>query len=365
MNKMLWRKLGLNLSLSLASVVISFHMLEIFYRLYLYIVFGLAITDFSSDKPSEEFNKAVVSGQKRAIGHPLLHWVPNPHRPSHTDDFLRKTGEIRDPKSLVVCMGGSSTYGIKVSAKDSYPNQLQFCLNELEPPELDRSNVYPVKVLNAGVPGWAMAHLVSRYMHDIRYREPTPQLIILYTGYNDIWTTLSGGPIWPGRSESFTVFSDQKPWWMSYRTLLMASIKLQPYKHFLVSDENINYWGLKSKPDINETGIQRENLPRFKKEVELLLNMAKVDGINVLVVLQDTNAHFSSPLYEEAFILIRNELLRIAEENGAAVVDMHAITQSKVEYFSDILHMTKEGNQVRGKALSETVKKILSQKSEH
>ena len=103
-------------------------MLEFSYRTYQYFRYGYRLFSFATD---DQTNEAGVAGVTTvAVTNPLLHYVLNPDKLSHTTDNFRVTGNVELPDYTVACMGGSSTYGISVSAEDSYPAQLQTYLNQ-------------------------------------------------------------------------------------------------------------------------------------------------------------------------------------------------------------------------------------------
>jgi len=326
---------------------IFLHVLEITYRIYQYIILDVPIISVLHNISTNEVD---VSGAiTMAKGHPLMHYVLNPEKLSHTEDYFRVTDDVPFPKKYIVCMGGSSTYGTRVSARDAYPNQLQKFLNV-------KNKKY--KVLNAGVPGWSMPHQLARYIYDIRLRQTIPDMLILYVGYNDTWGSLLNDQTLPAHSESLKLFRDEKPLWMSYRFLIWLFSKTELLTGKEIVDNSLNDFAFKKGVPPPE-GINKKNLVRFQKEFDLLLKIAKMDNIRVLAVLQDTNGKFSWHLEKKAFELLREEIRKISLENSVYIVDMHEITHSKPEYFADTIHMTKLGNEVRGKHLAEIVSNIL------
>lgn len=320
--------------------------IELSYRVYQYFAYDIPIFTFFSGSSS---NQAAAAGSVNVvIGHPLMHYVLNPELPSHTRDLFRVTDEVTTPKRYIVCMGGSSTYGSSVSAQFSYPNRLQHFLN---------ANGKKYKVLNAGVPGWAVVHHLSRYINDLRYRKPKPDLLIMYFGYNDTWLSLSGRRPLPGHGEKLKVFHDEKPLWRNYRILIWLFSRIELLIGKNVVNNHLNDFAFKDNMPVN--AIDRKKLIRFGEEFELLLKIAKIDDVNVLVVLQDTNGEFGSDVEKEAFYLIKEEIKRISLENAVNVVDMHSVTRSKKEYFTDVIHMTKLGNEIRAKYIAKVVPNVL------
>ena len=115
--------------LFLSIIFIGFFLLlELSYRTYQRFNYGIPLFLLSSDVQTNE--TAVAGATALAVTNPLLHYVLNPNKLSHTKDNFRITGRVESPDYTIVCMGGSSTYGTSVPPAESYPAQLQFFLNQ-------------------------------------------------------------------------------------------------------------------------------------------------------------------------------------------------------------------------------------------
>ncbi len=317
------------------------HGMELAYRIYQRIYYGSPILDAG----------ATAAGMTAvARGHPLMHYVLNSEAEDHTPDLFRATGEVSSPERFIVCMGGSSTYGTSVPAETAYPAYLQRFLNQ-------GTGAY--KVFNAGVPGWSMPHHVSRYVHDLRYLEPRIDMVILYAGVNDARTLHAEGRVGAAHDDRFKLFPRDHAFWMRYRFLIWFFTRLE----FLVGrdlvESHLNDFanrGMKVSPELNQA-----RLDRFGRELALLLHLLDRDGVRPLVVLQDHRGDFPSPAEEEAFYSVRRTIARIAGERGNRVIDMHRITRSNPAYFTDVIHMSRAGNEVRARALAEVVREIFGE----
>ncbi len=78
----------------------------------------------------------------------------------------------------ILCLGDSFTYGVGAPRNESYPSQLFNILN-------DNIQEYNFKVINYGYGGQNTSQLLNKLTSDIN--DVNPQLIIILTGYNNIW----------------------------------------------------------------------------------------------------------------------------------------------------------------------------------
>lgn len=315
--------------------------LEFSYRLYQYFTYNIPVVNWFSAPPE---NVRIVGDILFVSGHPFMHYVLNPERSVHTPEHFRVTDKVENPSRFIVCMGGSSTYGSRVTASEAYPNQLQRVLNE-------KGGAW--KVLNAGVPGWSLPHHISRYIHDLRYREGGISLIILYIGYNDMKCSLLSDESKPAHEEKMRVFPRGKSWWMSSRFSLWLIARIERLVRSNIIDNDLNDFAFYDPSPVK--AINRKNLRRFRDELAFFLNILQLDGVPVIIVLQDTNGDFPSELDREAFYVIRDKIRETAVAHSAVVVDMKEVTQSRPEYFTDVIHMTRSGNRLRADFLGEVV----------
>jgi len=110
------------------------------------------------------------------------------------------------------------------------------------------------------------------------------------------------------------------------------------------------------KEEIKE--VSAKNLCRFRREFDLFLKILNMDEVKVLVVLQDARG---GPVKErlKPFEMIRKEILQVATLNNAYVADLRKVTQSDKKYFTDVIHMNKEGNRVKTQYIASEIRKIF------
>lgn len=325
--------------------VVLLHGVEMAYRLYQYRQYGIPLFDFLPGQ-----GRDLASGPRAAlvVGHPLLHYVPNPERNSHTRDGFRVTDDAASPDYVIACMGGSSAYGATVFPEEAYPNQLQRFLNV-------GGRVY--KVLNAAAPGWSLSHVLSCYVHNLRYHKPGVDMVILDIGYNDVWTSILVGESFGGNKSTLKLFPKKWPKWTYYRSLVWLSARMELLVGREIVANHLNDFAFTRTCSSGK--VNPNNLERFGRELRLLLRILRDDDVKTLVMLEDTNGDFGSNGFKEAFLVLGDEIERIAGEAGCRVVNMREITHSRSEYFADVIHMTKLGNQVCGGELAKIAREML------
>jgi len=130
-------------------------------------------------------------GMERGRSHAVFGWTYNPgfeidepdlglsiHINSHAlrgEEFPaeKPPGEVR-----IVCLGGSTTAGEEVLDPQTYPAQLQVILRERLPAR-------SIRVINAGVPTYALKHSLDLYALNLRRFEP--DFVTIYHGINDLF----------------------------------------------------------------------------------------------------------------------------------------------------------------------------------
>lgn len=339
------RKPGRKEALFLLIVfLVFFHLLELGYRGYQWARYGIPPIGFLATSDTEESVTAMQI--MLAVGNPLLHYLPNPERPTHTDEFTRATPAVANPTATIACMGGSSTYGVSVSAESAYPARLQQELNEESP---------GYRVVNAGVPGWALPHHLARYVFDLRDRQPSLDVVILYAGFNDMWHTISAAEPLPGHADGLRVFDGRQPLWMNYRFLVWLTARIESVTGVDFIRNNLTEFVYKDW----SASPQPAGLRRFESQLALFLRILRDDGVASVVVLQDSAGGFQSEVARETFELVRERMASVAQQAGAVVVDMRDYTKANAAYFADVIHMNERGNALRAQALAPIVAEIL------
>lgn len=123
---------------------------------------------------------------------PYMGYVPYPGyskngMQQHNDAGYRgaKTPLKKNSKLRVLCMGGSTTYGLGVEAPwQTYPARLEALLNEAIKGDPRLSALYPgAEVINAGLEAGTSAEELGQYLFKYRYYKP--DIVIVHSGVND------------------------------------------------------------------------------------------------------------------------------------------------------------------------------------
>ncbi|MCB9477455.1 MAG: SGNH/GDSL hydrolase family protein [Deltaproteobacteria bacterium] len=151
--------------------------------------------------------------------HPTRFWQLYPHRFSeiNPDRYRGERVDFSKPKPglRVLCLGDSSTFGLGLPVKDTYPFQLQHLL---------RKRAVDAQVVNLGVPGYTVVQIRDWLHYWLEERGVRADAAVFYTGHNE----------WKG---SHTGYADENrrlgrdtgapPRWLSY----FRTVRMWRYKH--------------------------------------------------------------------------------------------------------------------------------------
>lgn len=249
-------------------------------------------------------------------GHPFAGYVASDKVPQHTSDGFRLPTQLTGRGRLVVCMGGSSTYGTAVPGEDAYPAQLNRLLGD------------DYNVVNAGVPGYTTANIIGLLASRIVHLKP--DTAIFYVGFNDAWNRIDYGH---GRVDYTHA---QKLW-----------------------DENCGVH-LNDKVRPLRNGDRRDNAKWgadvFRRNLETICGICAAHDIRVVFVLQATDYEHHPDQYDtELWLSVMAEhaaiTIDVAESTGAVIVDCRSMS-NQADYFADDLHMTATGNAERARRIA-------------
>lgn len=324
-------------------------------RLYYLIRHGLNTFSTSAEAPQDPF--AALSYR----AHPFLHYVPSPETPGIDDNYFRITPPIERPQHVIVALGESSTYGHGVDARMTFSSRLQDLLNA-------SAGSPKYRVLNGGVPGWSLPHQLARYVLQLRHLNPRPEMIILYSGYNDARTLLSDNSSATAYEYSMKPFDgDTAGWWRRSRLLgFIASHTRQLSCQWFGIDLGIRVH-LNDFAFVNDDGclggfphrpLNPVRVEQFRHDLEALVRLAKQDGVAVVLVKQDSPS-FESKSIGPAFFRAREIVGEVGKAEGVTVVEMHDFLKSRPENFFDEIHPTAQGHAIIAEALAPIVAKLL------
>jgi lysophospholipase L1-like esterase len=269
----------------------------------------------------------------------------------------------------VFCTGGSSTFGFHNDDDETYPHYTQQLLAEDEATQ-------HVEVLNAGFPYYNTATIRGLLEDElVRY---APDLVTVYTGYNDTSWPLEIGP-----------------WFRTVNWLQETSITCFVLKQTILTDKNIYSWfgrftsreGGSIDRAWLEDDIER-TAARFRANLEAMLALSRSEGFELLLIRQPittvtTNKSFKGRTYEQEYegvmakleagdwvsrfdlSMIRHhrlieELDALAEREGLPVIDNIALLDQHRELLASWVHLEPEANRMLAAALADSVRALAT-----
>ena len=243
-----------------------------------------------------------------------------------------------------LALGESTTFGWRVSNRDTYPVHLQ---------QLLAADGRQVQVINAGVPSYSSSQ-VLRYLDELLAREPRPELVLISILWNDLWysTVVNWYP-------DLLVYQ-QPPYWLStlvQKSALLRAILLKPLP---AQSERVDRFNA-------------EALAYYRDNLRAMLALAARRGVAVALVeppfspdllpdegLNEFHIRYTKPFFLEVAAKYRAAMAEVAAEFGVPVID-HRLSLSKGggsrQYFIDLLHPTPEGNRMIAEDVFASVRK--------
>ncbi|MBS1593828.1 MAG: SGNH/GDSL hydrolase family protein [Bacteroidetes bacterium] len=128
----------------------------------------------------------------RYLSQPYLGYIPDPGYAAHGEVQHNDAGYrgekiplVRSRKLRILCLGGSTTYGLGVPLPyQTYPARLSFLLNKVIKEDSALHTMYGgAEVLNAGLEAGTSAEELEQYL--MKYRYYRPDIVIVHSGVND------------------------------------------------------------------------------------------------------------------------------------------------------------------------------------
>jgi lysophospholipase L1-like esterase len=150
-------------------------------------------------------------------GVPFLNYTLNPNYEGVNDRGIRGPKvDVPKPKGnfRILALGGSTTYGDGLTAREAWPFRLQILLRD--------KYGYNVQVVNLGVPMYTSLHSIITLQ--TRGLALEPDLVIDYDGVNDAWVRIYEDPqCYSGDTPLFGFGTDRGIWQSTTRRELPAS----------------------------------------------------------------------------------------------------------------------------------------------
>ncbi|KAA3646467.1 MAG: SGNH/GDSL hydrolase family protein [Chloroflexi bacterium] len=371
------RQLIINLILALVSTLFTFGIIEVAARVYI-VNFAPPLL-FNRYASLNQLNARF--GQPSFVPHRYLGFVPAPdyvNGPNKHNALGLRGDEIELPKPegsfRIATLGGSTTYS---AGTQDYTESYPYLLQE----ELNAAGHKEVEVLNAGV--FSYSTLESIINLQMRVMPLEPDMIIVYHGVNDVAPRL----VWPrgfyvGDMAGFEArrLAFDPPWWERstlVRALLVYTDRTESHislrRNFLQAKGS--YYGdafVSQKVDGNyPSGIFENNTAArmleinqpiyFERNLHNLVEIARANDIEVLLVTFTYSPEFDNEPrafaeeYHAAYAEQNAIVQQIGDSTEAFVYDLFAVMPQDIEYFSDGIHFTPLGNQLRAEFLSEFI----------
>ena len=269
------------------------------------------------------------------------------YREAKPNDYLGKF----DPSAInILCIGGSSTYGIFNDRRYTYPNLLS---------EHFKRNVagdagIRFSVLNIGLPGQSSDTYSTQL--DLEFSEYTPDVAIFYTGYNDIFVKDVNRVYQTFEARMYSLWS-----FVERYSLLLLTAK-----------EKYLIWTYNQSRDIDEERdrialLEREFRAALEQTLEPLIQR-DVPIILIPEVLMARNFGGIGHNYEsygQRYANIPSILEDVAQRYGAEFIDLQTDFDAMdfKAMFQDPVHLTDDGNQVLSQLIAErsvTLQKLAS-----
>lgn len=281
-----------------------------------------------------------------------------------------EVGPKRDGVPRVICCGGSTTYGEGV---DDWHDTMPVLLEQ----EL-RERGRDVEVLNAGCPGWTTLETLINF--ETRLLDLQPDVIVVYHGINDVLTRM----VWPPKANR----GDLSGWlrrdrhlveasWLEQstlaRVLLVRSGAIEPQGSLLriigdapPSSRMFAFRGQRQQgryPDgvfrevPIETMLETNGTTLFERNLQSLLAVAAAHHVRVVLCTFAWSKAFPAREYighpaVQASIDAGNERVRaLGRTTGVPVVDLAPRLVDQA-LFTDGVHFTRQGNQLRAALLA-------------
>ncbi|MFH2137408.1 MAG: SGNH/GDSL hydrolase family protein [Candidatus Omnitrophota bacterium] len=284
------------------------------------------------------------------IAHPFTAYAANPKHYDHNAQGFRAEKNIlyaADPDSIkIVCLGGSSTYGTRVFKEDSYPRQLEKVLSGYS----DKK----VNVINAGLPGYSTANIIS--LLSLKIIDLNPDIIIFYVGFNDAWNRL----VFSGFKNDYT--HAQQSWKLAKPSFWRKSRLLEVIADLLgyppIKDPHIHSVAWKKKTGNPENNLRNSSAEAFKRNLRTLIGIARTHGVIPILVTQATDfKDYPVQTYNNEWIRAMQEhteiTKQVANEMSVDLIDINSLMIDQKEYFADVLHMNIKGNRKRAQIIAE------------
>lgn len=266
----------------------------------------------------------------------ILMWKP---KPNYDDGFIKiSSAGLRDKEYRIqkdsnvfriLCLGDSSTFGMKMPYNKIYPTLLEDKLNE----EFG-SQKWRFEVINAGVTGYASSQGLALYKYvGIKYQ---PNIVMFYFGIND--------PIKRFYLSDKQIMQEHSPKW--YKSL-MNNYLVRLHSYRLLRKIILTSWGNRYKKIRKD--VARVSLNEFKSNI-IELNKLCREHKAILVLISPVLCREKSSFRERTqdIVLYKKALTDVAIQYQIPLIQIREMSEQSdsptEQYFLDKVHPNELGH---------------------
>jgi len=264
----------------------------------------------------------------------------------------------------VLCMGGSSTYGLgPTSDETNWTSRLEVHLNAAGPAKR-------VEVINGGCQGWSTHEsLINLKIRGVDFQ---PDLVLVYQTFNDMRCALYPGvqrdnthwrAVWPIERPNYVLDTLEKSYafltWRRYGT------------DWWEKNSNLAAWAIVDMGKYKDNYAQPTDIPRgmanYQRNLVSIIGVAHAHGAEVLLAqecmrMSDFDLFGSGAQQRTAFEQISALVERVAVERRVPFCNPRTVLEGEAErqraangadtVFTREVHLTDEGCDLLGRTLA-------------
>ena len=336
-------------------------------------------TDFLSNKNYFRIRDMLIGNKDpehlpRYLTLPYLGYIPYPQYKSHGVEQHNCDGYrgsriplSRNKKLRVLCLGGSTTYGLGVdSPSQTFPAQLEILLNAFIPQDSILSGRYTsAEVLNAGLEAGTSAEELQQYL--FKYSYYRPDMVIVNSGVNDAQVAANASDSFQldythYRRLNFHMEPLAAPGWWMLRSWFFSYLSIRLfYNDFSGRQDEFAHqreatfplWSTVNMDSLLRLG-QYTSYPFFKN-TRTLFERVKADRVLLLTVPNILNPRsglvMGNSSYSALTELNASLSKKLTEEAGGIVVPFTFDSIKNRAWWIDDCHLTAEGEANKARVL--------------
>lgn len=269
-------------------------------------------------------------------------------------------GPKRPGVMRVVCLGGSTTYGVSVAENPAtYPACLERYLNDsYRPPAWSE-----VEAFNLGVGGYTSGDILTNLL--VHALPLEPDVVLVQCAINDVTPRF-----YPDFAADYSHFRKPlrlcEPGVLARLAYRSQAFLLLAYRSGLIAPLTLQARTQHPMPPPYQAAesLKRNGPEAFSSNIQRIVEECRSRGIDVWLL---TEAYYErpdvngaplaeyEPLYRQGLREHNDELRRLAAEMRVGLIDLDRLTPRLPRYFSDPIHMTEAGNLVKARCVAEAL----------